>query len=155
MCFVPPVAEHFPEAVIMTETDIVIAVPRGNPKNVHTLADLAQPGLRVGLSNAEQATLGFMTQAMLKSMNLYDSVMKNVVVQVPTSDFLINQMRAGGLDAAIVYKVNVQPQAEHLESIPLPADKAKAVQPFAVRADSPHRRLSRAGISPYPLGPPW
>lgn len=142
VCFVPPVAEHFPEAVIMTETDIVIAVPRGNPKNVRTLADLAQPGLRVGLSNAEQATLGFMTQAMLKSMNLYDSVMKNVVVQVPTSDFLINQMRAGGLDAAIVYKVNVQPQAEHLESIPLPADKAKAVQPFAVRADSPHRRLS-------------
>jgi molybdate transport system substrate-binding protein len=142
VCFVPPVAEHFPEAVIMTETDIVIAVPKGNPKNVHTLADLAQPGLRVGLSNAEQATLGFMTKAILKSMNLYDSVMKNVVVQVPTSDFLINQMRAGGLDAAIVYKVNVQPQAEHLESIPLPADKAKAMQPFAVRADSANRRLS-------------
>lgn len=143
VCFVPPVAEHFPEAVMMTETDIVIAVPKGNPKNVRTLADLAQPGLRVGLSNAEQATLGFMTRAILKSMNLHDSVMKNVVVQVPTADFLINQMRAGGLDAAIVYKVNVQPQAEHLESIPLPADKAKAVQPFAVRADSANRRLSQ------------
>ena len=143
VCFVPPVAEHFPEAVIMTETDIVIAVPKGNPHQIKTLADLAQPGLRVGLSNAEQATLGFMTRAILKSMNLYDSVMKNVVVQVPTSDFLINQMRAGGLDAAIVYKVNVQPQAEHLEAIPLPADKAKAVQPFAVRVDSVNRRLSQ------------
>lgn len=143
VCFVPPVAQHFPEAVIMTQTDIVIAVPKGNPHQIKTLADLAQPGLRVGLSNAEQATLGFMTRAILKSMNLYDSVMKNVVVQVPTSDFLINQMRAGGLDAAIVYRVNVQPQAEHLEAIPLPSDKAKAMQPFAVRADSANRRLSQ------------
>lgn len=143
VCFVPPVAQHFPEAVMITETDIVIAVPKGNPKNVKTLADLARPGLRVGLCNAEQSTLGYMTRAMLKSSNLVDSVHKNVVVEVPTADFLVNQMRAGGLDAAIVYTVNVKPQAEHLEAIALPADKAKAVQPFAVRGDSDHRFLSR------------
>lgn len=142
VCFVPPVAKYFPEAVLMTETEIVIAVPKGNPKNIRTLSDLAQPGLRVGLSNADQATLGYMTKAILKEMSLYDSVMKNVVVQVPTSDFLINQMRAGGLDAAIVYRVNVVPQLEHFEIVALPADKAKAVQPFAVRGDSVNRRLS-------------
>ena len=142
VCFVPPVAQHFPEAVMLTETEIVIAVPKGNTKNVKTLADLAQPGLRVGLCNAEQSTLGFMTQAMLRSSNLLDSVRKNVVVEVPTADFLINQMRAGSLDAAIVYRVNVQPQAEHFDAIPLPADKAKAVQPFAVRHDSTNRQLS-------------
>ena len=50
-------------------------------------------------------------------------------------------MRAGSLDAAIVYRVNVQPQAEHFDAIPLPADKAKAVQPFAVRHDSANRQL--------------
>ena len=142
VCFVPPVAKYFPEAVLMTETEIVIAVPKGNPKNIRTLSDLAQPGLRVGLSNADQATLGYMTKAILKETGLYDSVMKNVVVTVPTSDFLINQMRAGGLDAAIVYRVNVVPQLEHFEAIALPADKAKAVQPFAVRGDSANRRLS-------------
>lgn len=142
VCFVPPVAEHFPEAVMLTETEIVIAVPKGNSKNVKTLADLAQPGLRVGLCNAEQSTLGFMTSAMLRSSNLLDSVRKNVVVEVPTADFLINQMRAGSLDAAIVYRVNVQPQAEHFDAIPLPPDKGKAVQPFAVRHDSTNRQLS-------------
>ena len=42
-----------------------------------------------------------MTKAILKTSNLLDSVMKNVVVQVPTADFLVNQMRAGALDAAI------------------------------------------------------
>jgi molybdate transport system substrate-binding protein len=143
VCFVPPVAEHFPESVMLTETDIVIAVPKGNPHGVKTLADLAQPGLRVGLCNAEQSTLGFMTRAMLKNMNIWHSIEKNVAVQVPTADFLINQMRAGGLDAAIVYKVNVLPQSEHLESIALPADKGKAVQPFAVRENSERKELGR------------
>ena len=45
-----------------------------------------------------------------------------MAVEVPTADFLINQMRAGGLDAAIVYRVNVLPQAEHLDSIALPRE---------------------------------
>jgi molybdate transport system substrate-binding protein len=143
VCFVPPVAEHFPEAVMLTETEIVIAVPKGNVKNIKTLADLAQPDLKLGLCNAQQSTLGFMTQAILKASNLHDSVMKNVVVQVPTADFLVNQMRAGALDAAIVYLVNVQQVSQHFDVIPLPADKARAVQPFAVRHDSPNKHLSQ------------
>ncbi len=142
VCFVPPVAKQFPEAILLTQTEIVIAVPKGNPKHVNTLADLAQPDLRVGLCNAEQSTLGFMTRAMLRSSGLLESVMANTRSQVPTADSLINQMRVGSLDAAIVYRVNVQTQAEHFDIIPLPADKAKAVQPFAVRNDSTNRQLS-------------
>jgi molybdenum ABC transporter molybdate-binding protein len=136
VCFVPPVAEHFPEAVLLTEAEIVIAVPKGNPKNIKTLADLAQNGLRVGLCNAEQSTLGFMSAGILRSMNLFDSVMKNASSQVPTGDFLVNQLRTGSLDAAVVYRTNIQSQPDHFDAIPLPADKAKAIQPFAVRKDS-------------------
>lgn len=141
VCFVPPVAEHFPEAVLLTEAEIVIAVPKGNPKGIKTLADLAQSGLRVGLCNAEQSTLGFMTAGILRSMNLFDSVMKNASSQVPTGDFLVNQLRTGSLDAAVVYLTNIQSQTEYFDSIPLPADKAKAIQPFAVRKDSPHKAI--------------
>ncbi len=143
VCFVPPVAKYFPEAVLLTETKIVIAVPKGNPHHVGTLADLAQPGLRLGLCNAEQSTLGFMTHAILKTANVLDSVTKNAVMQTPTADSLINELRVGALDAAIVYQVNVLPQSEHFEAIPLPDDLAKAVQPFAVRADSANRQLSQ------------
>jgi len=143
LCFVPPVAAQFPEAVLLTETDIVIAVRKGNPKNVKTLADLAQPGLKLGLCNAEQSTLGFMTRGMLKQTGLLDSVRKNVVVEVPTADFLINQMRAGGLEAAIVYRVNAAPQAEHVEFFPIKHEGARAIQPFAVRERSPNRQLAR------------
>lgn len=143
VCFVPPVAEHFPEAVLLTEAEIVIAVPKGNPKSIKTLADLARPGLRVGLCNAEQSTLGFMTMGILTSMNLWESVIANASSQVPTGDFLVNQLRAGSLDAAVVYQINIQNQIEHFDSIPLPADKAKAIQPFSVRKDSPNRELAR------------
>lgn len=142
VCFVPPVADHFPEAVMLTETEIVIAVPKGNPKGIATLADLARTGLRVGLCNAEQSTLGFMTGAILRTTGLEESVRRNVVVEVPTADFLINQLRAGSLDAVIVYEANVHLLAEHFETVPLPEDKATAVQPFAVRHASPHRRLA-------------
>ena len=141
LCFVPPVADVFPEAVILTETDIGIVVRKGNPHAVKTLADLAQPGLKVGICNAEQATLGYMTRGMLKSSGLYDSVHKNVVVETPTADLLVNQMRVGALDAAIVYRVNFRPSAEFLEYTPIQHEGAHAVQPFAVRADSPNRHL--------------
>jgi molybdate transport system substrate-binding protein len=141
LCFVPPVAEHFPDSVMLTETEIGIVVKKGNPHNVRTMADLAQAGIRLGLCNAEQSTLGYMTRGMLKATGLLDSVRKNVVVEVPTADFLINQMRAGGLDAAVVYRVNAQPQAEHLEFITIQHPGARAVQPFSVRSDSPNRQL--------------
>lgn len=142
LCFVPPVAEHFPESVMITETDIGIVVQKGNPKHIKTMADLAQPGLKLGLCNAMQSTLGYMTKGMLRSAGLLDSVSKNVAVQVPTADFLVNQMRAGALDAAIVYRVNAAPQAEHLDYMTIDHAGAKAVQPFAVRGDSTNRRLA-------------
>lgn len=142
LCFVPPVAEHFPESVLLTETDIGIIVLKGNPKKIRTLADLAQKDLKVGLCNAEQSTLGFMTQGMLKSSAVFKAIRTNVVVEVPTADFLVNQMRVGALDAAIVYEVNYQLQAEHLDWVPINHEGAKAVQPFAVREKSPNAQLA-------------
>lgn len=146
LCFVPPVAEHFPESVLLTETDIGIVTTPGNPKAIATLSDLARPGLRVGICNAEQSTLGFMTRGILRSTGLLEAIRANVAIEVPTADFLINQLRAGGLDAAIVYRVNTQaaPTANSaaLEFIEIRHEGAKAVQPFAVRANSPNRQLA-------------
>jgi len=142
LCFVPPVAKYFPDAVALTETDIGMAVQKGNPRGIHTLADLAQPGLRVGICNSQQSTLGFITRGLLRSVNLVTNVQKNVVVEVPTADFLINQLRAGALDAVVVYRVNAIAQSAHVDYLPLDMAGAKAVQPFSVRGDSEHRQLA-------------
>ena len=144
LCFVPPVAEIFSEAVILTQTDIGIVMRKGNPRAVKTLADLAQPDLKVGICNAEQSTLGYMTRGMLKSSGLNDSVRKNVVVEQPTADLLVTQMRAGALDAAIVYRVNVQAASgDSLDFLPIQHEGAKAVQPFSVRTNSPNAQLGQ------------
>ena len=143
LCFVPPVAKHFNEVVLLTETDIGIAVPATNPHNIKTLTDLARPGLKVGLCNQEQSTLGYLTQGILKFSGLDASIRKNVVVGVPTADFLITQLRSGALDAAIVYRVNAELQKADIKFIKIKHEGARAVQPFSVRSDSPKRQLAK------------
>ena len=142
VCFVPPVADMFPEAVLLTETDILIAVPKGNPKGVRTLVDLARPGMRIGVCNVQQSTLGYMTQKLLEQTNLEKAIMRNAVAQTPTGDLLVAQMVAGDLDAVIVYRVNAVTRAQDLDTLPIAHPAAKAVQPFAVAKDSRYRQLA-------------
>ena len=46
----------------------VILVPAGNPANVHSLQDLARPGVRVALADAKAAAIGKVSNALLKKM---------------------------------------------------------------------------------------
>ena len=137
VCFVAPVAEHFPRAVLLTETRIGIAVPKGNPKGIATLVDLAMPGMRVALGNAQQSTLGYMTSRMLAALNLRKAVMANAVYQTATGDLVAAQLRFGAVDAAIVYEINVRAMRDAVDFIPINHPGARAVQPFAVRQTSP------------------
>jgi ABC-type molybdate transport system substrate-binding protein len=137
LCFIAPVAEMFPEVQILSETEIVICVPKANPHGIKTLEDLVKPGLRLGICNQKQSTLGYLTEGILRKNGLDKTIRPNVAAEVPTADFLINQMRAGGLDAAIVYQVNVIPQEEHLSAFSIKDAGGTAVQPFAIRRGSP------------------
>lgn len=90
--------------------------------------------------------------------------MKNVVVQTPTGDMLVNQMRSGSLDAAVAYLSNAAGSADALDAIRIqgiPCSVAR--QPFgiaqatahpqlaerllhAIRSDSSHERFTREGF---------
>jgi molybdenum ABC transporter molybdate-binding protein len=140
--FVPPVAAHFPQFVVLTETPIGIVVPKGNPRAIRTLADLARPHLRVGICNAAQSTLGYLTKGLLVDSGHDSAVRRNVAVEVPTADFLINQLRANGLEAAIVYQANATTQAAHLDFVPIKHPGARAAQPFSICEDSPRARTA-------------
>jgi len=143
ICFVQPVADLYPEAVMLSDTDVVIAVKKGNPKNVQTLADLARPGLKVGLANYEQSSLGFITKRILDHAGLFKSVNANASSEVPVGDLLANQLAVGSLDAIICYTINVRPHAEQLDTIAINDIGARAVQPFSVAKNSPNRQLTR------------
>jgi molybdate transport system substrate-binding protein len=141
ICFVAPVQNQFPEAVMLTSTPILIAVPEGNPKGIHGLADLGRPGLAIGICNAEQSTLGYITGKMLETTGLTTAVMANVRSQVPTADLLINQLLTGSLDAAIVYKANTALRPDKLDEVAISNVPAVAIQPFSIWKDTRHRQL--------------
>ncbi|HPA17751.1 MAG TPA: molybdate ABC transporter substrate-binding protein [Verrucomicrobiae bacterium] len=140
--FVPPVADLFDDGLVrMSETDIVIVAPKGNPKNIRTLQDLARPGLRIGITNPEQSTLGALTQSLLSKAGIRDQVLKNVVTMTPTADMLLNETRTGALDAAVVYIANANKARDHLEISPLKIPGSVAVQTFSVAKNSKHKQL--------------
>ena len=69
--------------------------------------------------------------------------MKNVVVQTPTGDMLVNQMRSGSLDAAVAYLSNAAGAADYLDAIRIQGIPCSvATQPFAVAKDSAHKQLA-------------
>ena len=141
--FLDPVRDRFGPSVELSRNKIVILVEKGNPKNIKTLEDLARPGLALGLAHEEKSTLGSLTRRILEGAGLYDRVVKNRQTEAPTADFLVNQMRVGALDAAIVYASNASGAKPHLDTVPIDLSSAIAIQPFAVGRDSRYPNLMK------------
>ena len=141
--FMNQVRPLFPDSSDVSQNELVILVKKGNPHKIASLIDLAKPGLRVGVGHEKQCAMGWLTQRTFKEGGVQDAVMKNVAVQTPTGDMLVNQMRSGSLDAAVAYLSNAAGSAEFLDAIRiqiLPC--AVATQPFGVAQKSEHRQLA-------------
>jgi ABC-type molybdate transport system substrate-binding protein len=141
--FMHQVQDLFFEAMNVSGTDILIAVPKGNPRGIASLEDLTKAGLKLGVANAEQSALGALTARMLEGAGLLPGVMANVRSQTPTADMLVNQLRAGGLDAVIVYEANISQVREHLDLVRIDLPSAKAVQPYAIAQGSQYKHLAQ------------
>lgn len=157
--FLDAVQDWFEPGRTVARNDAVLIIPRGNPHNVRALADLARKELRVGLAHPTNSALGKLTERLLREQGLYDAVhapdRKAGVVHADAAHLLVNQMRAGALDAAVVYRSNARSaaaSAEDLDVVELGLPAAQATQPFAVARDSRHkylaRRLLRAVLAP-------
>ena len=139
--FMTTVGEHFGPALDLAETRIVILTRKDNPAGLTGLADLTRPGLALGVANAQQSALGALTARLLESRGLLERVMANVRVQAPTADLLVNQLRAGGLDAVVVYRANTSQVRDVLTVVELPEPEALAIQPYAIGRNSDHVHL--------------
>jgi molybdenum ABC transporter molybdate-binding protein len=129
--FMKMVANDFETPVDVSGNQLVILVKKGNPKGVRTLKDLGKPGVRVGIGHEKQCALGVLTQTTLEFEKLQTQVMKNVQVQSPTGDMLVNQLRTGSLDAVVAYRSNAVEGADELDAYPVDVPCALATQPLA------------------------
>lgn len=140
--FLDPIAERFHERRLLSQTEVIILVPKANPHAIKRLNDLAQPGLRVGLCNAEQSTLGALTQRMLSKLNLVAAIEPNVRSRTPTADLLVTQLDTGSLDAVVVYRANANAVLDRHTALGINLPEARAVQPYAVAKQAQHTQLA-------------
>lgn len=140
--FMNQVRGLFPESENISQNELVIIVKKGNPLGIKSLHDLGKPGLRVGIGHEKQCAMGWITQRTFDEGGVKDEVMKNVMVQTPTGDMLVNQMRSGSLDAAVVYLSNAAGSGAFLDAIRIQGLAcSSATQPFGVAKDSANKQL--------------
>jgi molybdenum ABC transporter molybdate-binding protein len=140
--FLEQVHDLFDPGTTVSANQLVILVHKGNPHGIQKLRDLAKSGLRVGIGHEKQCAMGVLTQRTLAEDKSTTQVMKNVKVQSPTGDMLVNQMLTGSLDAVVAYITNAAGHSERLEAIPIDIPCAFAEQPYAVGKESRHRFLA-------------
>jgi molybdenum ABC transporter molybdate-binding protein len=141
--FMSQVPDLFPKPVDVSMNELVILVQKGNPLGIQNLRDLTRKGLRVGIGHEKQCAMGWITQNTIREAGIQSEVMANVTVQTPTGDMLVNQLRAGSLDAAVVYISNAAGAADHLDALRIQGLACSvAVQPFAIAEDSQYPQLT-------------
>ncbi|MGH7140353.1 MAG: substrate-binding domain-containing protein, partial [Pirellulales bacterium] len=140
--FMNQVKEIFPSPESVSQNELVILVQKGNPHGIKSLQDLSKPGLRVGIGHEKQCAMGWITQRTFAESGLQTELMDNVVVQTPTGDMLVNQMRSGSLDAAVAYLSNAAGAADFLDAIRIQGIPCSvATQPYGVAQGSARRQL--------------
>ena len=141
--YLDTVHEMFQEAVNISDTEVVIAVPKGNPKNIKSLEDLARPGIRVSVGQPEQCTIGVLTKQLLQGEGLYEKVMANVVTQTASSAMLIPTIVTGSVDATLAYATDTGAENNKVDTILTHSPRAKAIQPFSIARSSEQKYLGR------------
>jgi molybdenum ABC transporter molybdate-binding protein len=141
--FMVQVKRLFGPPMDVSENELVILVPKGNPHGVKSLADLAKPGLRVGLGHEQKCALGAITAETLRTVRLAEKVSRNVLVQSATGDDLVNKLRVKSLDAVVAYVSNAIHCENELDAIRIEGIPCSiAYQPIATGAGSVQKQTA-------------
>jgi molybdate transport system substrate-binding protein len=83
----------------------VIAVQHGNPENIQSLADLAKPGIEVGIGNPEAVCLGLYAVEILDFNHLLTDVSRNIIVNAESCEKIATLISLKSVDAVIGWDV--------------------------------------------------
>ncbi|MFP4418616.1 MAG: extracellular solute-binding protein [Chitinispirillaceae bacterium] len=129
--------------------DVVLAVPKGNPKNIHTFADLAKPGLRLGLGDERYSTTGWIVKNMLEKVSYADSIRANVRMETKGHQSRATDVSLGSLDATIIWNAVADLYKDKLDIIPLPKDKIDAVTSATYKKSDLKKIKVTVGMTSY------
>lgn len=114
---------------------LVIAVAKGNPRGIKTLADLAKPGTKVALC-AEQVPCGAAAKAALAA----GGVALTPVTLEQDVKAALSKVKLGEVDAALVYRTDANSAKADVDGVEFP-ESAKAINSYPIvalkEADNP------------------
>ncbi|UWP87507.1 molybdate ABC transporter substrate-binding protein [Dactylosporangium fulvum] len=110
------------------KNQLVIAVPKGNPKGVKGLADLTKPGVKVALC-AEQVPCG---AAAKKALDAAGVKLTPVTLEQDVKAAL-SKVRLGEVDAALVYRTDAKAAANNVDGLEFP-ESAGAINDYPIVA---------------------
>lgn len=96
-----------------------IVVQPGNPKNIQTLADLANPGVKVGIGNPESVCVGLYALEILEHSGLLEAVGKNIVTYAESCEKTATLIALKSVDAIIGWDVFPAWNPRTMDAIPL------------------------------------
>lgn len=88
----------------VTKNIPIIAVQKGNPKNITSLADLGKSGVKVAIGEPSGPAIGKTTNNILNKTGLNSTVQPNVVVKTTTVNQLLTYLVTGQADATIIWE---------------------------------------------------
>jgi molybdate transport system substrate-binding protein len=157
VAFTEMVKDDFEAGTIITQNDLVLIVPKGNRRNIQSLADLKRPDVkRIGLPHPENSALGARIVTLLEKLEFPETAYRAVlrdgtpnprVHHADAAHLLVAQIKS--LDAAIVARSNALSNpsnpATHLDIIELNGDvsrdEGRVTQMFSIAKDSDHKHL--------------
>ena len=95
-----------PESVkIISYLIPAILVQQGNPKNIHSLSDLARGGIEVGIGNPEAVCVGLYAYEILEYNNLLAEVVPNIVTHAESCSKTASLVALKAVDAILGWRV--------------------------------------------------
>ena len=104
-----------------------INVPAGNPKGIRCLADLAKPGVRVGIARPDTVCVGLYAVEVLERNGLAKKVKPNIVTFAESCSKTAALVGLGTVDAIIGWRVFHYWQPEKIETILLEPDQVPRI----------------------------
>ena len=125
----------------------MICVQRGNPKAIHSLKDLARPGITVGIAQAGAVCLGDVAEEILRSANLQEQVKKNVITYTRSCDQTQQLVQLGEVDAVIGWDAFKHWAPDDIDVVPIAPEHLRVRNiPAAIAVYSEHREAAQRYI---------
>lgn len=146
---------------VFTHNKLVVILPRGNPAHIHSLRDLARPGVALVLA-APTVPVGKYARAAFAAMaadrafgpHFLAGIQKNIKSDEINDTAVVAKVALGEADAGVVYVSDLATkQAAQITSLAIPARFNQiATYPMAVTRDSRHAALAQQ-FERYVLSP--